>query len=1567
MKLWLTLTAWTVAWHAVAAPFSTNGNRLAYLDSDDPFYPGRDFPRLITPQWVGEEGVEAVIILSIDDMRETPKYETFLRPILERLKKIDGRAPVSIMVNTVSPTNAQLQSWLKEGVSLECHTISHPCPLCQKGDFGAASLNYHESVDLLNTIPGNQPVAFRMPCCDSMNSPSPRFYSEIFNRTSPQGKFLGIDSSVMVVLTTNDTSLPRELVLDADGRERFRKYLPGMTANSLSPQRGEGWERPSAPASANAAGGTTPHPNPLPVEGRGNQTRVSMGSFTTTIEDYPYPYVIGKTCWEFPAIVPSDWEAQNIHGVNNPKTIEDWQRALDAIVLKQGVMTFIFHPHGWIKSEQMVEFIDYAVTKYGRRVKFLNFKEAQERLDRNIGELRTSKSGEDNGVRLVDVNNDGFLDVLNSSLNRTLTQIWQPDSRRWAEELSAFRLTEFNSKFGILNQSGLPSTLFFDRKGVSGLEVPLAFTYQSNEWRYEPMPLPPGSLGQLSPSNSIRFPTNGDWSGDVGCRLRDLDHDGVCELIVGFPFFSAIYRRETNGWRKLDYALPSGMSIVDAQGRDAGLRFVDVDGDGYDDVLFSNHERYSLHLFRRDSRDLRLKAGWTDEVLSGPRVNPLTDPIPPIVRDGTNRNNGVWFKNGTMWIQNEDTAHLPDKVDRRTFQQWLTGYQPRALSPEESLRAMQVRPGFKVELVASEPLIQSPVAFEWSADGRFWVVEMGDYPNGIDGRGKPGGRVRVLEDTDGDGRYDKATTFLEGLNFPNGLYPWRNGVVISAAPEIFYAEERRSPTRPEQDALDTPGRRPALQVVREILFTGFNPGNQQHRANGFDYGLDGWLYGANGDSGGNVRAVGLVPLYERAASLELAVGATRELPVTNRQHAGLAFQGTNFGSLRTVGSLPVEGRGNQSASSVNLRGQDFRIQPDRRLIETIEGQTQFGRHRDDYGNWFGNNNPAWLWHYTFPAHYLARNPLLPLKTTKKMLANYAESTRCFPASRTLSRFNDAHTANHVTSGNSPTPYRDELFGREFATSIFISEPVHNLVHREVLEADGVSFTSHRAADETNREFLASSDNWFRPTMLKTGPDGALYIADMYRLVLEHPEWIPQEMQARLDLRAGADKGRIYRVVPEGVTLKKVPNLAKMTGAELAAALDSPNGWQRDTAQRLLLERGDKSAAGQLESLAKGAKSAKVRVQALWTLSGLAALTPEMLLTVLKDNSAAVREHAVKLSESILLRALSPHPGPLPERAASFPLAVRATRELPVTNRQHADPAGQGGDTAANNLRAVSPTPSPRGEGRGEGERSGELAHTLLSSVNDSDPRVRFQLAFTLGEWNDPRAADALVKLLHDDDENIRNAALSSAPRHAQTLLALIEKLPSDNPTRAHLPMLQKLMANPPAPATPTKITERTRTLTPEQRAERARVLARYTDVPKMKGDTKNGAVLFQQNCAQCHRLRGEGVEVGPDLGMMVGKPVEQLIEAILDPNAALEARYQNFTAWMKDGREAGGIIITETPTTLTLRAPNKADETILRGDLKELAAGGLSLMPEGLENAFTPQQLADLIAFVTGK
>lgn len=357
---------------ALQPAYAADGNRLTYLDKFcDPYYVGRDFPKLTTPQWVGEEGVEAVVVLAIDDMRDTAKYEAYLRPILQRLKQIDGRAPVSIMTCDVDPADPQLQSWLKEGLSIECHTIDHPCPLLQGGDFAKAKSTYDRCVDSMNQIPGNQPVAFRMPCCDSLNTPSPRFWAEIFNKTTENGNYLQIDTSVFNITTSKDKDLPRELVLDADGNERFRKYLP-------------------------------------------------FKSFVNTIEDYPYPYIIGGTCWEFPCIVPSDWEAQNIQQPNNPKTVEDMKAALDAVVIKQGTFNLVFHPHGWIRNDQIVELIDHAVEKHGKKVKFLTFREALDRIHRNLlgGRSLRSMDGSPNYIQLRDLNQDGRLEVVNGNANQ---------------------------------------------------------------------------------------------------------------------------------------------------------------------------------------------------------------------------------------------------------------------------------------------------------------------------------------------------------------------------------------------------------------------------------------------------------------------------------------------------------------------------------------------------------------------------------------------------------------------------------------------------------------------------------------------------------------------------------------------------------------------------------------------------------------------------------------------------------------------------------------------------------------------------------------------------------------------------------------------------------------------------------------------------------------------------------------------------------------------------------------------------------------------------------------------
>src|SRR5262245_5581637 len=267
---------------ASAAPAASSANRFTVLDEfAEIYYPNANFPKLTTAQWIGEDGVDAALVLAIDDMRDPKKYEAYLRPVLDRLKQIDGRAPLSIMTCKIQPQDAQLQSWLKEGLSLEVHTVDHPCPILDKSDFTSAKSTYDRCVDLMSSVPGNQPVAFRTPCMDGINSASPRLFSEIMMRTAPSGRFLTISSSVGMVLTPDDPENPKGLVTDKDGKPRFNKYLPA------------GW--------------------------------------VNYIKNYPYPWVIGNSFWEAGFCVPDDYQGSRPNGDKNPQTVEDIKASIDAV------------------------------------------------------------------------------------------------------------------------------------------------------------------------------------------------------------------------------------------------------------------------------------------------------------------------------------------------------------------------------------------------------------------------------------------------------------------------------------------------------------------------------------------------------------------------------------------------------------------------------------------------------------------------------------------------------------------------------------------------------------------------------------------------------------------------------------------------------------------------------------------------------------------------------------------------------------------------------------------------------------------------------------------------------------------------------------------------------------------------------------------------------------------------------------------------------------------------------------------------------------------------------------
>ncbi len=370
--------------------------------------------------------------------------------------------------------------------------------------------------------------------------------------------------------------------------------------------------------------------------------------------------------------------------------------------------------------------------------------------------------------------------------------------------------------------------------------------------------------------------------------------------------------------------------------------------------------------------------------------------------------------------------------------------------------------------------------------------------------------------------------------------------------------------------------------TRQVWFTGFAEQNPQLRANHPTWGIDNRIYVANGLRGGTITA----------ASPEI------------------------------------------SATPLQLRGMDLRFDPLSGQAETISGNGQFGLAFDDHGRRFicSNRNPCM--HVVLEQRYLQRNPQLRVTKTVQDVSPAGADSRLYPLSRAWTTSN-LH-AGQFTAACGVTIYRGGLWPREYLGNSFTCEPTANLVHRDVLMEEGPSFRALPSSQP--EEFLATPDTWFRPVFLANGPDGALYVVDMYRAEIEHPEWMPPEMQRRADFSGGHDRGRIYRVVPRDGDSEPVFTVAKLSQADtprLVRFLEHPHAWQRETAARLLQERQDRAAFPHLESLLRESESPLARLHALWSLQGLGGLTWTHVHRALQDADAGVREHGVRLVEDWL--------------------------------------------------------------------------------------------------------------------------------------------------------------------------------------------------------------------------------------------------------------------------------------------------------------------------------------------
>ena len=499
-------------------------------------------------------------------------------------------------------------------------------------------------------------------------------------------------------------------------------------------------------------------------------------------------------------------------------------------------------------------------------------------------------------------------------------------------------------------------------------------------------------------------------------------------------------------------------------------------------------------------------------------------------------------------------------------------------SPEQALRTITVHNGFRVERFAAEPLITSPVAMDWDENGRIYVAEDTGYP--LDTR--PIGRIVLLEDTNGDGIPDRRTVFADHIVMPNGVMCWNGGVLVTAAPDVWFFKDTKGSGKAD---------------VREKILTGFAFTNPQHMVNGPLYGPDNWIY--LNHQGPVHTVVFQDPFGDRGSDIRFADGEGPRLKMAPR---------------------------------------NVRLRPETHQLEYLSGWSQYGQAFDEWGHHFTITNDSNGRHEVIAARYLQRNPALLLPNVQQDVST-AENNAVFPITRNP-RFEILTDVGTLTSSCSITlPYLGGSFPSLLDHVACLAESAHNLVHCDVWSDAGATYSARRL--EEKAEFIASTDAWFRPVNMYIGPDGALYLIDYYRNTIEHPEWMAADTYHAGYLFNGQDRGRIYRIVPDTRTPLPLPKniwLGQAPDAELVQQLASPNIWWRRTAQRLLVDRHHTDAVPFLVRLFKESTSPLGRVHALWTLGGLGNLDPSLITKALDDPVAGVRENAIRLAEPYLSKA-----------------------------------------------------------------------------------------------------------------------------------------------------------------------------------------------------------------------------------------------------------------------------------------------------------------------------------------
>jgi mono/diheme cytochrome c family protein/glucose/arabinose dehydrogenase len=513
--------------------------------------------------------------------------------------------------------------------------------------------------------------------------------------------------------------------------------------------------------------------------------------------------------------------------------------------------------------------------------------------------------------------------------------------------------------------------------------------------------------------------------------------------------------------------------------------------------------------------------------------------------------------------------------------QWPPGVQPVGdtsppLAPAEAVKTFHLPPGYRMELVASEPLVQNPTAVDWDPYGRLWVVEMTGFVRDLEAPEPnldPTGRVVVIEDTNSDGRMDKRTVFAERLILPRAVKVLDRGVLIGEPGTVYWLRDTNGDLRSD---------------TREVVTTGYGRlhGSVEGNANSLYWAIDNRIYTTGTD----------LYLTEKDGVFEVRKTLSRGV---------------------------------------------------------------WGATHDDACRIYRNSSEQALQVDLVPTPYFARNPLL-LRTRgsyEPLRGENDEVNTVWPV-RPNSGANRAYqlgirrpdgTLERNTAACAPLVYRGDRLPADLYGNVFVAEPAANLVSRIIVSDDGTTITARKAYEQA--EFIASTDERFRPVFMANAPDGTLYVVDFYRGILQNRASTTvylREYAAKKHLDQPTDMGRIYRVVHETTVRDTSPPPAAASPSQLVAMLAHPNGWRRDTAQRMLVERTGRLPETQraavvtaLAGMARSAGDWRARLHALWTLDGLDRIDATLVTAALEDKSRDVRAAAIRISERWLSEANHP--------------------------------------------------------------------------------------------------------------------------------------------------------------------------------------------------------------------------------------------------------------------------------------------------------------------------------------